>query len=149
MLRHRMSFNNKCYYYLWKYYFLWIYRYCMFVKYFYNVYTDFKKMVTWMELKKKNRSRFPTINMFYYTYISYEDYTILIHSFNCPAIKQVFLFFSFHLIIIINLLLLNIITHLIESSRFAILIKHHWTAKFSACFSPLAFSFIFFFFLTF
>lgn len=87
--------------------------------------------------------------MFYYTYISYDDYTILIHSFNCPAIKQVFLFFSPHLIIIINLLLLNIITHLIESPRFAILVKHHWTAKFSACFSFLQLFPLFYFFFNF
>jgi len=85
--------------------------------------------------------------MFYYTYISYDDYTILIHSFNCPAIKQVFLFFSPHLIIIINLLLLNIITHLIESSRFAILVNHHWTANFCANLCVLLFgSYLLYFF---
>jgi len=97
----------------------------MLIKHFY-VYTNFKNaaVVTWMG-GWKERSRFPTINMFYYTYISYDDYTILIHSFNCPAIKQVFLFFSPHLIVIIILLLLNIITHLIESSWFVILINHH------------------------
>lgn len=89
-------------------------------------------LVTWMDWREE-RSRFPTINMFYYTYISYDDYTILIHSFNCPAIKQVFLFFSPHLIIIINLLLLNMITRLIESSWFVILVNH-WTVKFLCMF---------------
>jgi len=74
--------------------------------------------------------------MFYYTYISYDDYTILIHSFNCPAIKQVFLFFSplslappyhhhhhHHLLLIIDIILslLNIITLLIRSLRFVVL----------------------------
>ena len=92
---------------------------------------------------RKERSRLPTINMFYYTYISYDDYTILIHSFNCPAIKQVFLFFSPHLIIITNLLLLNIVTHLVESPRFVILVNHHWIINFCTFFLWLLFFYTF------
>ena len=46
--------------------------------------------------EKKVNNKVPTINMFYYTYISYEGYTILIHcSFNCPAIKHVVFIFHF------------------------------------------------------
>lgn len=64
--------------------------------------------------QRKERVRVPTINMFYYTYISYDDYTILIHSFNCPAIKQgIFIFLSsssHHRYII--LLLLDIVIYI-------------------------------------
>lgn len=115
--------------------------------------TDFENaaVVSLERVEERKRSRLPTINMFYYTYISYDDYTILIHSFNCPAIKQVFLFFSPHLIIIINLLLLNIITHLVESSRFVVLVNHHWIVNFYVLrvFLFGSFSFRFFFFFSF
>lgn len=114
--------------------------------------TDFENaaVVSLERVEERKRSRLPTINMFYYTYISYDDYTILIHSFNCPAIKQVFLFFSPHLIIIINLLLLNIITHLVESSRFVVLVNHHWIVNFYVLrvflFGSFSSCFFFFFF---
>lgn len=83
----------------------------MHIKYFYNYLYICSSC--WNGTKKE-RVRIPTINMFYYTYISYDDYTILIHSFNCPAIKQgIFIFLSsssHHRYII--LLLLDIVTHI-------------------------------------
>lgn len=85
--------------------------------------------------RRKERVRIPTINMFYYTYISYDDYTILIHSFNCPAIKQgifIFLSSSHHHYII--LLLLNIVTHISLNYNAICYIRKNVGSPFPACF---------------